>query len=83
MLHAFSRKHRNLNVKVLGLWLGGLAVLLLELRDIRVTLGLGLLVDPHGPPLRMRRLPGLHLLNEAKCVWLHSCLCFLQTRTSN
>jgi hypothetical protein len=48
MLHAFSRKHRNLNVKVLGLWLGALAVLLLELRDIRVTLGLGFLIDPHG-----------------------------------
>jgi hypothetical protein len=31
MLHAFSRKHLNLNVKVLGLWLGALAMLLLEL----------------------------------------------------
>jgi hypothetical protein len=31
MLHAFSRKHRSLNVKVLGLWLGALAVYLLEL----------------------------------------------------
>jgi hypothetical protein len=45
MLHAFSRKHRNLNVKVLSLWLGALAVLLLELQDIRITLGLSLLVD--------------------------------------
>jgi hypothetical protein len=27
MLHAFSCKHLNVNVKVLGLWLGGLAVL--------------------------------------------------------
>jgi hypothetical protein len=36
-----------------------------------------LLVDPHGTRLRMRRLPGLHLLNKAKCVWLRSCLCFL------
>jgi hypothetical protein len=31
MLQAFSCKHRNLNIKVLGLWLGGLTVLLLEL----------------------------------------------------
>jgi hypothetical protein len=31
MLHAFSRKHHNLNVKVLGLWLGGIVILLLEL----------------------------------------------------
>ena len=41
MLLALSRKHRNLNVKVLGLWLGGLAMLLLELGDIRRTLFLG------------------------------------------
>jgi hypothetical protein len=83
MLHAFSRKHRNLNVKVLGLWLGALAVYLLELRDIRVTLGLGLIIDLHGPRLRMRRLPSLHLSNEAKFIWHHSCLCFLQKRTCN
>ena len=83
MLHAFSRKHRNLNVKVLGLWLGGLAVLLLVLRDIRRTLGLGLLVDPRGPRLRMRRAPGLHLSNQAKYVWLRSCPDFLQKRTCN
>jgi hypothetical protein len=83
MLHAFSRKHRNLSVKVLGLWLGALVVLLLELRDICVTLGLGLLIDPHGPRIRMRRLPGLHLSNEGKFVWHHSCLCFLQKRTCN
>ena len=41
MLHAFPRQHRNLNVKVLGLWLGGLTVLLLELRDVLATFGLG------------------------------------------
>ena len=41
MLLALSRQHRNLNVKVLGVWIGGLAVLLLELRYIRRTLGLG------------------------------------------
>ena len=41
MLLALSRKHRNLNVKVLGVWVGGLAVHLLELRYIRRTLGLG------------------------------------------
>ena len=40
MLHAFSRKHRNLSIKVLVLWVGALAVLLLELRDILRTLGL-------------------------------------------
>ena len=62
MLQAFSRKHRNLRVKVLGLWVGVLAVLLLELGDIRRALGLGLRVNPHGPRLRIRRLPLLHLL---------------------
>lgn len=66
MLLALSRKDRSLNVKVLGVWVGGLAAHLLELRYIRLTLGLGLLIDPHGPCLRMRRLPGLHLFNEAK-----------------
>ena len=75
---AFSRKHRNLNVKVLGAWVGGLAMLLLELGLIRHTLGLGHVADPHGPHHRMRRLPGLHLSSKAKYVWLHSCLFFLQ-----
>ena len=66
MLLALSRKHRNLNVKVLGGWLGGITVLLLELRDVRATLGLGLLADPQGPRVRMRLLPGLRLLKKVK-----------------
>jgi hypothetical protein len=49
MLQAFSRKHRDLRVKVLSLWVGVLAVLLPELGDIRPTLGLGLRVNLHGP----------------------------------
>ena len=83
MLHAFSRKHRNLSIKVLGLWVGALTVLLLELREIRRTLGLGLRVNPQGPRLRMRRLPLLHLFYEAKDVRLRSCPDFLQKRTCN
>ena len=83
MLQAFSRKHHNLRVKVLALWVGVLAVLLLELGDIRRTLGLGLRVNPYGPRLWMQRLPLLHLFEQAKDVWLRSCPDFLQKRTCN
>ena len=56
-------------------------MLLLELRDVRVTLGLGLLVDPEGPRDRMWLLPLLRLSEKAKYVWWRACLKFLQKST--
>ena len=44
-------------------------MLLLELRDVRATLGLGLITDPEGSRDRMWLLPLLRLLENAKYVW--------------